>query len=239
MTIWGKLIGSTSGFALGGPLGGLIGALAGHAIDKIKKQKLPEKIVVKQIGFTIGVIALSAKMAKADGKVTKEEVIAFRKHIIIPNKEVNNVRKIWNQAKKSINGFEIYASQLSKLFEPKSIVLQQLIHLLFNIAASDGKVNNEELLYLYEVSKIFGFTKNDFDKIKSYYLHNNYDPYKILDVKKNTPLKIINQKRLKLIKQNHPDKLIAAGLPKEFIEKSTKEIQIINKAWEDIKNFNK
>ena len=239
MSIWGKIIGSTGGFALGGPLGGLIGILAGHAIDKLKKEKLPEKIVVKQIGFTIGVIALSAKMAKADGKVTKEEVIAFRKHIIIPNKEINNVRKIWDQAKKSIDGFEIYALQLSKLFEPKSIVLQQLIHLLLNIAISDGKISNDELLYLSKVSKIFGFKKNDFDKFKNYYVYNFYDPYKILDVKKNTPLKIINQKRLQLIKENHPDKLIALGLPKEFIKKSTKKVQIINKAWEDIKNFNK
>ena len=239
MSIWGKLIGSTGGFALGGPLGGLIGVLAGHAIDKLKKKKLPEKIVVKQIGFTIGVIALSAKMAKADGNVTKEEVIEFRKHIIIPNKEIKNVRKLWDQAKKSTDGFEIYALQLSKLFEPKSIVLKQLIYLLFNIAASDGKISNEELIYLSKISKIFGFKKNHFDKIKNYYLYDFYDPYKILDVKKNTPLKIINLKRLQLIKENHPDKLVALGFPKEFIEKSTKKVQIINKAWEDIKNFNK
>ena len=73
MNIWGKILGSTGGFALGGPLGALLGVIAGHAIDKIKNKKLPEQMVVKQVGFTIGVIALSAKMAKADGKVTRED----------------------------------------------------------------------------------------------------------------------------------------------------------------------
>ena len=73
MSIWGKIIGSASGFAFAGPIGGLIGAVAGHAIDKVpSKDQLPEEIAVKQIGFTIGVIVLSAKMAKADGKVTKD-----------------------------------------------------------------------------------------------------------------------------------------------------------------------
>ena len=76
MSIWGKIIGSASGFAFAGPIGALIGAVAGHAIDKVpSKDKLPEEIAIKQIGFTIGVIVLSAKMAKADGQVTRSEVV--------------------------------------------------------------------------------------------------------------------------------------------------------------------
>ena len=78
MTIWGKIIGSATGFALGGPIGALLGGAAGHALDKFKiKEKLPEELALKQIGFTIGVIVLSAKMAKADGNVTKSEIEAF------------------------------------------------------------------------------------------------------------------------------------------------------------------
>ena len=78
MSIWRKIIGGTTGFAFGGPLGALLSGVTGHAIDKIKnKQKLPEEIALKQIGFTIGVIVLSAKMAKADGKVTQDEIKAW------------------------------------------------------------------------------------------------------------------------------------------------------------------
>ena len=82
MNIWGKIIGSTSGFALGGPIGALIGGAAGHAIDKMQtKKKRSDKLALKQIGFTIGIIVLSAKMAKADGKVTKQEILAFKNKI--------------------------------------------------------------------------------------------------------------------------------------------------------------
>ena len=72
MNIWGKLLGSTGGFALEGPLGALLGVIAGHAIDKIKNKKLPEQWLLNKLDLQLGVIALSAKMAKADGKVTEK-----------------------------------------------------------------------------------------------------------------------------------------------------------------------
>ncbi len=234
MSIWGKVIGSTSGFALGGPLGAIIGGMAGHALDKYKK-KIPEEDAIKQIGFTIGIITLSAKMAKADGKVSLEEIIAFRKYVFISEKDIKNVGKLWNQAKKSTSGFEIYASQLASLFKPKSAVLEEIIHLLFNIAISDGKITSDENLYIKQVCKIFGFSQYEFNIISSNYFPNSFDPYKILGVKKHYNLKQINRKRLKLIKENHPDKLLSQGLPNEFIKNSSTKLKTINNAWEEIK----
>ncbi len=236
MSIWGKIVGSTGGFALGGPLGALIGAIAGHAVDKYKK-KLPEDVAIKQIGFTIGIIVLSAKMAKADGKVSIEEIITFRKYVSIPEKDIKNVGRLWDQAKKSTDGFEIYALQLSRLFKPKSAVLEQIIHLLFNIAISDGKITNDENLYIKKVGNIFGFNDKDFNIISSNYSTNVLDPYQILGVEKYYTLKQINQKRLKLIKENHPDKLLAQGLPNEFVQNSLTKLKTINNSWEQIKKF--
>ena len=131
MTIWGKIIGSATGFAFGGPIGALLGGAAGHALDKFKiKQKLPEELALKQIGFTIGVIVLSAKMAKADGKVTKSEIKAFKEKVKVPDNEIKNVARLWDQAKKTTNGFEVYAKQISNLFEKNSSVLElSLIHI--------------------------------------------------------------------------------------------------------------
>ena len=93
MSIWGKIFGGTGGFVIGGPIGGLLGVFAGHAIDKFTSKKLPESIAVKQVNFTIGVIALSAKMAKADGIVSSHELDAFKKGLIINQNELNNVEK--------------------------------------------------------------------------------------------------------------------------------------------------
>ena len=235
MSIWGKIFAGSSGFVIGGPLGGLLGIFAGHAIDKFTKKKLPESIAVKQINFTIGVIALSAKMAKADGIVSSQELEAFKKGLIINHKELKNVEKVWNLAKQSVHGFESYARQLAKLFKPSSSILENLIHLLFTIAKSDGKITIEETKFLKKVSDIFGFDEKKFNLLKEIYINDENDPYTILQSNVNDPTNLINKRRISLLKKHHPDVLISKGQPLEFIEKNNHYVKMINKSWEYIK----
>ena len=237
MTIWGKIIGSATGFAFGGPIGALLGGAAGHALDKFKtKQKLPEELALKQIGFTIGVIVLSAKMAKADGKVTKSEIKAFKEKINVPDNEIKNVARLWDQAKKTTDGFEVYAKQISNLLEKNSSVLEELLNLLVIIAEADGKITNLEKIYLKEVSNIFGFSEQDFERICSSKLDKNIDPYQTLGVLKNAPLEEIKNKWKMLAMKHHPDRLIAQGIPQDIIETNTYRLKEINNAWDLIKN---
>ena len=237
MTIWGKIIGSATGFAFGGPIGALLGGAAGHALDKFKtKQKLPEELALKQIGFTIGVIVLSAKMAKADGKVTKSEIKAFKEKINVPDNEIKNVARLWDQAKKTTDGFEVYAKQISNLLEKNSSVLEELLNLLVIIAEADGKITNLEKIYLKEVSNIFGFSEQDFERICSSKLDKNIDPYQTLGVLKDTPLEEIKNKWKTLAMKHHPDRLIAQGIPQDIIETNTYRLKEINNAWDLIKN---
>ena len=237
MTIWGKIIGGTTGFALGGPIGALLGGVAGHALDKFKKkQKLPEKLALKQIGFTIGVIVLSAKMAKADGKVTKSEIKAFKEKINVPDNEIKNVARLWDQAKETTDGFEVYAKQISNLLEKNSSVLEELINLLVIIAEADGKITDLEKIYLKEVSNIFGFSEQDFERICSSKLDKNIDPYQTLGVLKDAPLEEIKNKWKMLAMKHHPDRLIAKGIPQDIIETNTYRLKEINNAWDLIKN---
>jgi DnaJ like chaperone protein len=236
MTIWGKIIGSATGFAFGGPIGALLGGAAGHALDKFKtKQKLPQELALKQIGFTIGVIVLSAKMAKADGKVTESEIKAFKEKINVPDNEIKNVAKLWDQAKKTSYGFEIYAKQISNLFEKNSSVLEELLNLLVIIAEADGKITKLEKIYLKEVSNIFGFSDQDFERICSSKLNSYIDPYQTLGVSKDTPLEEIKKKWKTLAMNHHPDRLIAQGIPQDIVETNTYRLKEINNAWDLIK----
>ena len=237
MTIWGKIIGSATGFAIGGPIGALLGGAAGHALDKFKiKEKLPEELALKQIGFTIGVIVLSAKMAKADGRVTKSEIKAFKEKINVPDNEIKNVARLWDQAKKTTDGFEVYAKQISNLLEKKSSVLEELLNLLVIIAEADGKITNLEKIYLKEVSNIFGFSEKDFERICSSKLDKHIDPYQTLGVLKDAPLEEIKNKWKTLAMKHHPDRLIAQGIPQDIIETNTYRLKEINNAWDLIKN---
>ncbi len=235
MSIWGKIVGGTAGLAFGGPLGAFLGGVAGHAIDKIKTaQKLPEATALKQIGFTIGVIVLSAKMAKADGKVTVDEINAFKGKINVPENEIKNVAKLWDQAKKSTHGFEVYAKQISDLFEKNSSVLEELLILLIIIAQADGKITIPEIEYLRKVGDIFGFSNEDFKRIYSLQSGTYSDPYQILGVSQNAPIEEIKQKWKQLAINHHPDRLISQGIPKDLIQKNTSRLKEINNAWDII-----
>ena len=116
MSIWGKVIGATAGFAIGGPIGALVGGLAGHVMDRRRTSLDATSAGTKQIAFTIGVIALGAKMAKADGTVTSEEISAFKEVFHVPAHEMSNVGRIFDQARKDAHGYEPYAKQIAGLF---------------------------------------------------------------------------------------------------------------------------
>ena len=237
MSIWGKIIGGATGFAFGGPIGALLGGVAGHALDKIKtKKKLPEETALKQIGFTIGVIVLSAKMAKADGKVTEDEIRAFKEKINIPDNEIKNVAKLWDQAKKTTDGFQIYARQIANLLEKNSSVLEELLKLLIIIALADGKITIPEIKYLKEVGNIFGFSEEDFERIYSSKSGVSSDPYQILGVSRDASIEEIKQKWKQLAINHHPDRLISQGIPEDLIHKSTSRLKEINNAWDIIQN---
>ena len=237
MNIWGKVIGGAAGFAIGGPIGALLGAVAGHAIDtKILPSYISNDENYKSIVFTAGVIALSAKMAKADGKVTKEEILTFRKLVQIPKDDINQVSKLWELAKETTDGYELYAKQIFSLFSNQPEILERILDILFEIAKSDGNIDSTELNYLKNVSNIFNFDEIIFEKLLA--LHNpENNSFEILGVQISDSLEDIQKKWKEMVKNNHPDKLVGQGMPIEFIESANQKLAIINSAYEEIKNL--
>ena len=239
MSIWGKIIGGAAGFALGGPLGALFGALAGHAVDRhVDTEGAPsieDRSATKQIAFTIAVIALGAKMAKADGQVSRSEVAAFKQVFQVPAEESQNVARVFDLAKRDARGFEPYAQQVARMFKKGHPVLEELLEGLFHIARADGKIHDAEIAYLAEVARIFGFTEADFARIREANLGpDKADPYTILGVTRQTPNDEIRTAWKKLVRDNHPDRLIAQGLPEEFVSLANEKLATINAAYDKV-----
>ena len=236
MSIWGKIIGATTGFALGGPIGALVGGLAGHALDRrgIRGDGSGGD-ATKQIAFTIGVIALGAKMAKADGQVTADEVQAFKEVFRIPPEEMKNVARVFDLARKDARGYEVYAQQIAGLFKESPRVLEDLIDGLFHIAKADNIMHPAELEYLVKVSSIFGFDANDFARIKESHLGpDQADPYQVLGVARDATDVDIKRVYRQLVRENHPDALIAQGVPEEFVQVANDKLAAINVACDQI-----
>lgn len=241
MSIWGKIIGGTTGFALGGPLGAIIGIMIGGSFDRSAKKLSSSNQISqqqKQNVFALCIIVLSAKIAKADGQVTKEEIYTFKEKFNIQAEEMSEVSKIFNEAKKSSFGFKNIADQVGNLFSDNKVLLEQLLNNLFYIAEADGLTSINELEVLKSISQSFHFNETDFQRIFHSRLNNKEsDPYKILGVTREDSDNNIRKKWIELSKEHHPDYLIAKGMPKEFIKEANKELSSINLAYDKIKEL--
>lgn len=242
MSIWGKIIGGAAGLALGGPLGAILGTAAGHAVDRLTNAATGPAADgasddnTRKMAFTIGVIVLGAKMAKADGVVTDDEIAAFRQVFRVPPEEQANVTRVFNVARRDHRGFEPYARQIAKLFRDQPAVLEELLSCLFHIAKADGKVDEAELKFLHGVALKFGLAEADFHRIRAEEIGPDAgDPYHILGIDRATGDTEIKSAFRRLIRENHPDLLIAQGMPQEFVDIANEKVATINAAYDRIR----
>jgi DnaJ like chaperone protein len=233
MSVWGKLAGAAAGLAIGGPIGALLGGVAGHyVIDRDQEQEGPAE---NQVAFTVGVIALGAKMAKADGVVTTDEVMAFKEVFKVPEGEMKNVARVFNLAKQDVAGYEAYAEQLSTMFKGNRKLLEDVLEGLFHIAKSDDALHDNEEKFLAQVAKRFGFTDTEFSYIKArHVIAAKRNPYDVLGIQPSITNEELKSQYRRLISDNHPDKLIARGVPPEFIAIATEKVATINEAYDQI-----
>lgn len=227
MSVWGKIGGAAAGFFAGGPVGALVGAVAGHFI--LDREADPG------VTFTIAIIALSAKMARADGVVTQAEFDVFRRVFGVPPQEDANVRRVFNLARQDIAGFEHYAAQIARLFRGNPAVLEDVLDGLFEIAKADGVLHPGEAAFLERVADIFGFAPNEYRRIRaSHFAPELTDPYVILGVSYAASEDEIKQTYRRLMRENHPDRLMARGVPAEFLKLANDKVAAINAAYEAI-----
>ena len=251
MSIWGKLIGGAAGMALGGPIGAILGIAAGHGVDKVSKFGTNESNKnfsndQKEQIFATSVIAISAKLAKADGKISKSEILAFKKIFEFRAEDEKAISSIFNSAKENIDDYKDIAEQVYIVFKSDRGLLFELLNSLFSIAYADGELHPKEKVMLSEIAKVFQISVNEFESLNNIFEAKiSKDDtsinrsYKILGLSENASLEQVSNQYRKLIKEYHPDKLQGMGLPKEFIELANQKLSAINKAYTEIKNNEK
>jgi len=238
MSIWGSLIGGFIGFSFAGPIGALIGSMIGGRVSSTRRAGFQQSFAPPQQIFAIALIILTAKLAKADGQVSKEELVAIKDKLKIPEHEIDQVGKIFNKAKEDSLGYEPYAQQIAQIYKNNPAVLDEVINILFYIAEADGKVSDSEVNYIKNVSTIFGLNTNQFESIREARVGSHkQNPYIILGCNPNDDLPTIRKKYLHLSKEHHPDVLMSKGLPKELIEESEKKLAAINSAYDKIEKM--
>ena len=225
MSIWGKFSGAVAGLISGG--GAVLNAL-GQLFAEITEGD-------GNVAFTIAVIALSAKMAKADGVVTDDEVAAFERLFRVAPEERANVRRVFDMARRDTAGYETYAGQIAHLFAGNPALLEDILDGLFEIAKADGVLHPGESAFLERVAEIFGFAPNEFRRIRaSHFAPDAADPYVVLGVAYDASDDEIRRTYRRLVRENHPDSLIGRGVPPEFVRLATDKLAAINVAYDKI-----
>ena len=221
MSVWSRIGEALSALASGEPLSSVF--------EKLRSP--PEK----SVAFTIAVIALSAKMAKADGQVTRDEVVAFRQVFMIAPADEPQAARAFNLARQDIAGFEAYAVKIARMFADNGSVLEDLLEGLFHISMADGIYHPKEDAFIARVAEIFGISERHFTSVRARYVPGaEPDPYSVLDVEPGTPIVEIRARWRRLVRETHPDAMIARGVPEEAIALATTRLAAINHAWEQI-----
>jgi DnaJ like chaperone protein len=240
VNIWGKVIGAATGLALGGPLGGLLGTFTGHLVDRYTASApaIDSQDATREVAFTIAAIALSAKMAKADGEVSASEVSVFRRIFRVAPEEEKNLAFVFDLAKRSTVGFEGYARQVARLLADRPPLLEELLGGLFLIGVADGGLHPGEETYLRRVAEIFGFDEAAYQRIRASHVGKTDecedDPYCVLGLAPSLDDAALKAGWRRLVRENHPDALVAQGLPDEFVAIATVKLARINAAWDRI-----
>lgn len=259
----GKIVGGTLGLLSFGPMGFLLGVTAGHLYDHGRAHVGADFLHaaqqagvhiggnMDQVAFTVGVVVLGAKMAKVDGQVTRREIDAFKRVFSIPPQQEAQLGALFDHAKRDAGGYEAYAAQLARVFRHRPAVLEELLTGLILIAAADGDgIAPVEEQFLRDIARLFGFSAYEFGLIAArsgkFHARNNHangnasprpdadDPYQILGVTVDSAPAAIKAAYRTLIREHHPDKLVAAGMPPEFVAVATEKMKRINAAYDQI-----
>jgi DnaJ like chaperone protein len=221
MSIWSRMADAIAALAKGEGLSSVF--------DKLRAP--PDRTVA----FAIAVIALGAKMAKADGVVTKDEVVAFREVFLIPPEEEANAARVFNLARQDVAGFDIYARRIKEMYADNDAPLCDLMEGLFHIAMADGIYHPKEDAFLREVATIFGFDDRRFRGIRAQFVEDaDRDPYDVLGVEPTASAEEVRAVWRKLVRETHPDQMMARGVPPEAVKLAESRMVAINRAWEEI-----
>jgi DnaJ like chaperone protein len=231
MSIWTRIADAISALAKGEPLS--------VVFDRLRGAPDPEK----SVGFTIAVLALGAKMAKADGAVSRAEVTAFRRIFQFPPGEEAHAARVFDLARQDVAGFDAYARKIARLFNPDGQricaddhhVLVDILEALFQIAIADGSYHEGEDAFLAHVADAFGLDERCFNIVRARLVEGApRDPYDVLGLPRDASRDDARKAWKDLVRDTHPDVMQARGVPPEAMKLAERRMQLINEAWKQI-----
>lgn len=218
--------------AAGVSRGGLVGFISA-LVERVQCFFEPSP-ASKQVAFTIALVGLAAKMAKADGVAVKVETQAFERCFYVPPEERGNVKRVFDLAARDVAGYDAYAERIARMLADDRPLLRDVFECLFNIAAADGVLHKGEEEFLRGVAEKFAFSEREYQTIRNLFVRDERSPYAVLGVEPGISDAALKAHYRALVRETHPDKLAAEGVPAEFLVIADRKLAAINAAYEEI-----
>lgn len=241
----GKIVGGTIGFALGGPLGAILGAVFGHRFDTgVEHYYTDERSRLSyneqsQLTFFVATFSMLAKLAKADGHVSKEEIHSIENFMVrdlrLDPEGRRIATKILHTAIDSPATFQDFATQFYNQFVHQPQLLELMMDVLLRVSVADGILSESEETLILSAARIFNFGEQKYAELRSRYAKDFGKYYAILGSNRSDSDEHIKKQYRKLVKQYHPDKIAAKGLPEEFTKFAHDKFREIQSAYDAIK----
>ncbi len=241
----GKLVGGTIGFALGGPLGAILGTAFGHAfdtesdIDTVNQRQRLSSVEEHQLTFFVGAFSMLAKLAQADGQVTREEIASIEgimeKDLGLDVQGRQAAVNIFRTALKAPGSFSDFAHQFYNQFYNQPQLLELMIDILIRVAVSDGNMTRGEETLIQSAVNLFKFSNQRYEQLKSQYVQTSDAAYAVLGCTPRDSDEQVKRCYRQRVQEYHPDKVAAKGLPEEFTRFAQDKFREIQDAWEKIK----
>ena len=263
MSWLGAVVGGAFGFLLGGPLGAIFGASVGHQFDKgLTSLESDEALNHEdqhrvQMAFFTATFSVMGHIAKADGRVSPEE-ISLANRVMDEMALTSDMRttaiNLFQQGKKADFPLDAVLAQFSKECHRRTDLLRMFLEIQLQAAFADGFLDsNEEKLLLHICSQL-RISRFDYERLKiqlqaQYRFYGRsgshhkrpqekksslQDAYSVLGLTPSASKAEVKKAYRRLMSQNHPDKLVAKGLPEEMMRLAKEKTQKISKAYETI-----
>lgn len=219
------------GLGEGGAVRAVLGSLCANlGLDRLSRTGSQRN----SVAFTIAVISLCAKLSKADGVSSHLEARAFEEVYHVPSEEAANVERLYNFAKQDVAGYDAYADKVARLLADAPELKRDVLEALFHVAAADGVFHGAEDEYLRDVGRRFGFSDAEYRAMRALFVRDPDDPYTLLGVSPEASDAELKARYRQLVRESHPDTLMAHGVPEEFIDVANRKLAAINAAYEQI-----
>ena len=252
MSFFGKFIGGTIGFLMGGPLGAIAGVAFAHVIQQSQEadrisgssyfrnyNRRMNTTEHAHMTFFVGAFSLLAKLATVDGELTRNEEATIRRFMIeelrLDQTSQYTALRIFDAALTTDQDYTDIARQFYREFRNRPQILELMIDILFRVAIADGGVLKAEGNMILNIARIFNFQQYQYDRIKERYIANTNKYYAILNCRPEDDNETIKKTYRKLVRENHPDAIAAKGLPDEFQKVAADKFRQIQDAYEHIR----